>query len=301
VDEQHKFGVRQRTSIRSKGYAPHYLVMTATPIPRTLAMTVFGDLDVSVIDELPPGRSPITTRIVTPERAERAWAFVRSRLSEGEQAYIVYPLVEESGRAQLRAATAEYERLRRDVLPEYRIGLLHGRMRPADKERIMSAFASGELRALVTTTVVEVGIDVPQATLMIIQHAGRFGLAQLHQLRGRVGRGSRPGYCLLFTDSLTGVAGERLAVLARTTDGFRIAEEDLRLRGPGEVVGTRQHGLPALRVADLLRDQALLEWAQEDAAEIIRVDPTLSRPEHAHLRQALLQQFGDRIPLIDVG
>lgn len=284
VDEQHRFGVRQRAEIRSKGPAPHYLVMTATPIPRTLAMTVFGDLDVTTIDDLPPGRSPVATRIVAPAEQARAWAFVRSRLAAGEQAYIVYPLIDESDKVEARAATTECRRLAQQVFSGYPVGLLHGRLEGEERERVMADFIAGRTKALVATTVVEVGVDVANATCMVIEHAERYGLLQLHQLRGRVGRGRAKGYCLLMTSSAGSADGERLGVLAQTTDGFRIAEEDLRLRGPGELLGTRQHGLPELRVADLIGDGALLRMAQRDAGRIIGDDPDLSRPAHGGLR-----------------
>jgi ATP-dependent DNA helicase RecG len=255
IDEQHRFGVRQRATIRSKGPAPHYLVMTATPIPRTLAMTVFGDLDVTTIDDLPPGRSPVATRVVPPAEQTKAWEFVRSRLAAGEQAYIVYPLIDESDKVEARAATTEYQRLAQQVFSGYRVGLLHGRLQSDERESVMADFSAGRTARLVATTV-EVGVDVPTATCMVIEHAERYGFSQLHQPRAR--RRTSRGYCLLMTSSAASADGERLGVLARTTDGFKIAEEDLRLRGPGEMLGTRQHGLPELRVADLVRDGDLL-------------------------------------------
>lgn len=301
VDEQHRFGVRQRATIRSKGPAPHYLVMTATPIPRTLAMTVFGDLDVTTIDESPPGRSPVQTRVVDREAKDSAWHFVRSRLAQGEQAFVVYPLIDESDKMELKAATTEHARLVKQVFPGRSVGLLHGRLKPEQREAVMADFTAGRSHVLVATTVVEVGIDVPNATCMVIEHADRYGLSQLHQLRGRIGRGSRPGYCLLLTDSPDPEANERLAVLTRTTDGFRIAEEDLRLRGPGEMLGTRQHGLPELRVANLIDDADLLRLAQQDAAAIVPRDPQLRRPEHGLLRAMLLRRYRDTIGLLDVG
>ncbi|MFQ5430074.1 MAG: ATP-dependent DNA helicase RecG [Phycisphaerae bacterium] len=301
VDEQHRFGVRQRAMIRGKGPAPHYLVMTATPIPRTLAMTVFGDLDVTTIDELPPGRSEIETRIVPPARQDAAWGFVRDRLDRGEQAYVVYPIIDESDRLEVRAATTECERLRGTVFARHRVGLLHGRMPRGDREAVMADFLARKLDVLVATTVIEVGIDVPDATCMVIEHAERYGLSQLHQLRGRIGRGSRRGYCLLMTGSDDAAASERLAALAATTDGFRIAEEDLRQRGPGEMLGTRQHGLPELRVADLLRDGELLRLAQRDAGDLVRDDPQLRRPRHAVLRRALLAKYEKTLGFLDVG
>jgi ATP-dependent DNA helicase RecG len=300
IDEQHKFGVAQRAALRSKGRAPHTLVLTATPIPRTLAMTAFGDLDVSTIREAPPGRQPVSTRLVRPEQAQRAWSFVRARLARGEQAYIVYPLVEESEALPLKAASVEVERLAEGALRGFTVALLHGRMNAADKADVMDRFRAGKIHALVSTTVIEVGVDVANATIMAIQHAERYGLSQLHQLRGRIGRGSKESYCLLFTDTGEGVASQRLDVLCQTDDGFRIAEEDLRLRGPGEMLGTRQHGLPTFRVADLVADIDLLEEAREDAAAILAEDGGLLRHEHAELKAALMRQYGQRMQLIDV-
>jgi len=301
VDEQHRFGVRQRASIRSKGPAPHYLVMTATPIPRTLAMTVFGDLDVTTIDELPPGRSAIDTAVVPPGQVDAAWARVRNRLAHGEQAFVVYPIIDESDKLDVRAATTEFERLRTTVFADHRVGLLHGRMRGPERDAVMAAFIGGTLDVLVATTVIEVGIDVPNATCMVIEHAERYGLAQLHQLRGRVGRGSASGYCFLMTGSDDAATSRRLGVLARTTDGFVIAEEDLRLRGPGEMLGTRQHGLPTLHVADLVNDGELLRLAQGDAGRLLRDDRELRRPDRGSLRRALLAKYGEVLGFLDVG
>lgn len=300
VDEQHRFGVRQRATIRSKGPAPHYLVMTATPIPRTLAMTVFGDLDVTTIDALPPGRAGTTTRIARPPEHASVWDAVRDRLAAGEQAYVVYPLVEESEHLAVRAATTEYERLKRDVFPEFNVGLLHGRMASDDREAVMTSFAAGQTSVLVCTTVIEVGIDVANATTLVVEHADRYGLSQLHQLRGRVGRADKPGHCFLMTDAPDGRDPRRLAVLARTSDGFAIAEEDLRLRGPGEMLGTRQHGLPELRVADLVNDGELLRMAQRDADEIGRTDPHLHSADHAVLRSVMLDRYSDRLGWLGV-
>ncbi len=301
VDEQHRFGVRQRALMRKKGPSPHYLVMTATPIPRTLTLTFFGDLDVSTIDELPPGRAAITTRVIAPADQAAAWDFVRSRLLAGEQAYVVYPLVDESDKLELRAATIEYGRLREQVFPEFALGLLHGQMASDERESVMADFSARRLAVLVATTVVEVGIDVPNATCMVIEHAERYGLSQLHQLRGRVGRGAMPGNCILMPTRSDGVDHERLAILTRTTDGFQIAEEDLRLRGPGEMLGTRQHGLPDFRVADLLKDGDLLRDARDDAARIIETDPQLRDPAHAGLRAELAARYRDMMAFMRAG
>ena len=300
VDEQHRFGVAQRAIIRGKGLWPHYLVMTATPIPRTLALTVFGDLDVSIIDELPPGRQPVDTRVLKPSQLDAAYDFLRTRLAQGEQAYIVYPLVEQSEQLDLPAAAQEVDDLSRGVLADWRVELLHGKMKNEDKQRVMADFAAGRIDVLVATTVIEVGIDVPNATVMMVHHAERFGLSQLHQLRGRVGRGRSASYCLLMTGSETPLGWQRLSVLAATNDGFRIAEEDLRLRGPGELAGIRQHGLPELKVADLVTDLDLLEAARADGRQIIDADPRLDRSEHVALRRALIRRLGGKIPLIDV-
>ncbi len=301
VDEQHRFGVRQRMTIRCKGPSPHYLVMTATPIPRTLAMTVFGDLDVTTVHGMPPGRSPIGTRIVLPRQIDAAWKLVRERVAAGEQAFIVYPLVEASDAVQLKAATQEAERLAAEEFAGIRVGLVHGQMRGDVRDRTMGDFIAGRTPILVATTVIEVGIDVPAATVMVIQHANRYGLSQLHQLRGRVGRGDRPAHCLLVADSAEDAMNARLGALVKESDGFRIAEEDLRLRGPGEVLGTRQHGLPELRVADLLTDVSLLNMAQRDAKSILENDPALASAEFRRLRESIWQRYGDRLELAATG
>ncbi len=282
IDEQHRFGVLQRHTLRSKGDNPHVLVMTATPIPRSLALVLHGDLDLSVIDELPPGRQPVKTFVVPGKQRARAYAFLRREIEQGHQAFIICPLVEESEAIEAKAATAEYERLQREVFPDLRLGLLHGRMSPRDKDAVMTRFRDGELDILVSTAVVEVGIDVPNATVILIEGAERFGLAQLHQFRGRVGRGSAPSYCLLVSDADSEVARQRLQAVASTTDGFRLAEIDLQLRGPGEFLGTRQSGLPNLRFATLA-DLPTLQAARRAAEELIQQDPTLSAPEHAAL------------------
>ncbi|MCH9001714.1 MAG: ATP-dependent DNA helicase RecG [Planctomycetes bacterium] len=300
IDEQHKFGVAQRAALRQKGTAPHVLVLSATPIPRTLAMTVFGDLDVSTIDGAPPNRQPIATRLVTPDLEGEAWRFVQQRLAAHEQAYIVYPLVEDSEALPLKSARTEVERLSRGHLKGFALGLLHGKMKSAEKQEVMARFRSGEIQVLVSTTVIEVGVDVPTATVMIVQHAERYGLSQLHQLRGRIGRGSKKSYCLLFAEPSGETATERLNILCETTDGFRIAEEDLRIRGPGELLGTRQHGLPEFKVANLVSDLDLLTQAREDAQDVLKDDANLRDARHAPLRRALLRRYGSVMGLAEV-
>lgn len=266
IDEQHRFGVLQRAELRARGYNPDVLVMTATPIPRSLAMTVYGDLDVSVIDELPPGRTPVKTVVVGEDKRSGVYKGIEREIALGRQIYIVYPLVEESEKMDLKAATKMFEELRDDVFPRYRLDVLHGRMKAAEKEEVMRKFVSGETQILVSTTVIEVGVDVPNASLMIIEHAERFGLSQLHQLRGRVGRGAEQSYCVLLTnDKKTAVARERLGIMEETSDGFRIAEKDLELRGQGEILGTRQSGVQIFRIGNIIRDLEILETARTEA------------------------------------
>jgi ATP-dependent DNA helicase RecG len=266
IDEQHRFGVMQRAELRARGFNPDVLVMTATPIPRSLAMTVYGDLDVSVIDQMPPGRTPIETIVAGEDQRQEVKRLISREVKAGHQVYVVYPLVEESEKMDLKDATRRYEYLRDVVFPRLSVGLLHGKMKPAEKETVMKAFVAGEIKILVSTTVIEVGVDVPNASVMIVEHAERFGLSQLHQLRGRVGRGAKKSYCVLLTsDKKTAVAEERLGIMAKTTDGFVIAEKDLEIRGPGEVLGTRQSGLPEFRIGNLVRDRLLLESAKREA------------------------------------
>ena len=286
IDEQHRFGVEQRSSLREKGANPHMLVMTATPIPRTLALTLYGDLDLSVIDELPPGRQTIKTKWLQPRQRESAYSFLGRQVAEGRQAFIICPLVEESDAIQARAAIAEYERLSREVFPELRLGLLHGRMSAKDKDKVMRLFRAGELDILVSTPVVEVGIDVPNATVMLVESADRFGLSQLHQFRGRVGRGEQQSYCMLLAENPSLVAEQRLSAIENVQDGFQLAEEDLRMRGPGEFFGTRQSGLPDLRMAKL-SDVALLELARSEAIKLFQIDPGLEKTEHHLLAKEL--------------
>jgi ATP-dependent DNA helicase RecG len=302
IDEQHRFGVLQRATLKRKGYSPDVLVMTATPIPRTLAMTVYGDLDVSIIDELPPGRLPVVTKLCYESRRDESYALMRQVLRQGRQAYVVYPLIEESEKTDLRAATAMAEQLQREVVPEFRVGLLHGRLKSDEKEHIMRAFSAGDLQVLVATTVIEVGVDVPNATLMLVEHAERFGLAQLHQLRGRVGRSHHQAYCLLMAEfPMSEEAKQRLQALTEHDDGFMIAERDLEIRGPGEFLGTRQSGLPELRVAHLIRDQRLLAEARREAFALVDTDPHLSEPAHQSLRQALMHRWQHKFELMHVG
>ncbi|MGH2487969.1 MAG: ATP-dependent DNA helicase RecG, partial [Ktedonobacterales bacterium] len=284
VDEQHRFGVEQREALRQKGYNPHMLVMTATPIPRTLALTLYGDLDVSALDEMPAGRRPIITRWRAGAQRAEANRLIEEQVAEGRQAYIICPLVEESEALEAKSAVKEYERLRTEVFPDLRLGLVHGQLKPSEKERVMRAFRDGAIDVLVATAVVEVGVDVPNATVMLIEDAERFGLSQLHQFRGRVGRGEQQSYCYLLSQGESPTARERLSVMERTTDGFVLAEEDLRLRGPGDFFGTRQSGLPELKVAKLA-DTRLLVEAREQAEWLWQRDPYLRELAHAPLRE----------------
>jgi ATP-dependent DNA helicase RecG len=288
IDEQHRFGVEQRALLREKGFNPHMLVMTATPIPRTLALTLYGDLELSIIDEMPPGRQPIKTRWLTPHERERAYSFIQSQIEKGRQAFIICPLVEESDKTEAKSAVEEHQRLQKQIFPKLKLGLLHGRMKADEKEATMKAFRDREADILVSTSVVEVGIDVPNATVMLVEGANRFGLAQLHQFRGRVGRGEHQSYCLLLADKLTPEAEERLKAVEQTNDGFELAETDLKMRGPGEFFGTRQSGLPDLKLVKLT-DTRLLEKAREEAQLIFEKDPKLELPQH----RLLLRQVED--------
>ncbi|MBD3374412.1 ATP-dependent DNA helicase RecG [candidate division KSB1 bacterium] len=295
IDEQHRFGVLQRGLLREKGLNPDVLVMTATPIPRTLSKSLYGDLDVSILDEMPQGRKPIQTVWRPETKRGKIYAFLREQIRAGEQAFIVFPLVEESEKSDLKAATDSYEKMSVDYFKGIPMGLLHGRMKPEEKEAVMAAFKAGELRVLVSTTVIEVGVDVPNATIMIIEHAERFGLTQLHQLRGRVGRGDKQSYCILIGyGELTDEARKRLDTMVETTDGFKIAEVDLKLRGPGEFFGTRQSGLPDLKIADLVRDADLMNTARRSAFALVKEDPHLRKPEHSCVRTRFLKNYKEK-------
>lgn len=287
VDEQHKFGVMQRTTLRQKGHNPDLLVMTATPIPRTLALTLYGDLEVSRLDELPPGRQPIVSQSVPFSERRRVYEEIRQQIREGRQAYIICPLVEETEKVEATAAVEEAEVLRTRVFPEFSVGLLHGRMKAAEKEQVMGEFRDGQHQVLISTTVIEVGVDVPNATVMLVQDANRFGLAQLHQLRGRVGRGQHASRCIFMGDAKSEESARRLKAIARLSDGFDVAEEDLQIRGPGDFYGLRQSGFPEFKVADLLRDQDLLLLARELATDILRQDPELEHSDHRDLRRVV--------------
>jgi len=302
VDEQHRFGVIQRAALRQKGLNPDVLVMTATPIPRTLAMTVYGDLDISVIDEFPPGRKEIRTKVFFEDQRARVYEIIRKEAIKGNQVFIVYPLVEESENLDLKDATRMAEHLRNDIFPDFRIGLIHGRMKGKEKDQVMAGFVKKEIDILVSTTVIEVGIDIPQASLMVIEHAERFGLSQLHQLRGRVGRSDIPSYCILMSQyKRTEDSRKRLSVMEQTNDGFKIAEEDLAIRGPGEFMGTRQSGIPDFRIAHILRDVHILSEAKADAFSLIERDPLLEKEEHAPLKEILLRRWDGRLELAKTG
>jgi ATP-dependent DNA helicase RecG len=296
IDEQHRFGVEQRGALRNKGVQtalhqpnPHLLVMSATPIPRTLALSMYGDLDLSILDEMPPGRQEIKTRWLQASERERAYAFVQGQVEKGRQAYLIYPLVEESDKIEAKAAVEEHGRLQKQVFPNLNVGLIHGRMKGEEKEATMRAFYNGNINILVATSVIEVGVDVPNSTVMLIEDADRFGLAQLHQFRGRVGRGQHQSYCLLIADEQTSAdAEERLRALEYTNDGFDLAEKDLELRGPGEFFGRRQSGLPELQLASLL-DMEIVEMTRAEAESLFAVDPLLQKPEHQLLQERVAE------------
>jgi ATP-dependent DNA helicase RecG len=295
IDEQHRFGVEQRGALRGKGRNPHLLVMTATPIPRTLALTIYADLDLSVIDEMPPGRVPIRTRVATPVAVEPVYEFVTNRLNEGQQAFIVFPLVEASESINAKAAVDAYEELKQ-VFHRHKVGLLHGRMKPDEKDAVMRDFRERAFDVLVTTSVAEVGVDIPNASVIVIHDANRFGLASLHQFRGRVGRGGLSSYCILISDSQDATAQERLRALELTTDGFKLAEIDWKLRGPGDLVGTRQSGQPVFRLMESITPE-LVELAQREARTIYAEDPTLAMPQHRLLAQRVQMLIDERSDL----
>ncbi|MCK5472799.1 MAG: DEAD/DEAH box helicase, partial [Planctomycetes bacterium] len=306
IDEQHKFGVHQRAELRKKT-TPHCLVMTATPIPRTLAMTAFGDLDISIIKSCPPGRGKIITRWVDKEHRQKAYEFVGQRLKAKKQAYFVYPRItcdssDESRTTsnEIKAATSEWKYLSKKVFPEFNVALLHGKMPSQEKQQIMADFHKGKIDVLVSTIVIEVGVDVANATIMVIEHADRFGLAQLHQLRGRIGRGEDKSYCFLFAEPNNETAENRLNVMTRSNDGFEIADYDLRLRGPGELFSARQHGLPDLKIANIIDDYALLLMSRKNAFKMVDCDPMLKEPENKNIRSALLEKFGDSLGLAGI-
>jgi ATP-dependent DNA helicase RecG len=302
IDEQHRFGVVQRALLTEKGGNPDVLVMTATPIPRTLSLTVYGDLEVSILDELPEGRIPVKTSWRYENKRKDIYEFVRTKVAEGQQAYIVFPLIEESEKLDLKAATESYEKMSSGIFSDFKVALLHGRMKTGEKEAIMTAFKKGDIQILVSTTVIEVGVDVPHATIMVIENAERFGLTQLHQLRGRVGRGSKQSYCILIARSpLTNDAVTRLNTMTQTNDGFEIAEMDLKLRGPGEFFGTRQHGLPELKIADPINDTALLIKAREEAFRIVNHEAELRLMTNLLLENSFFQHYRDKIELMRIG
>lgn len=301
IDEQHKFGVRQRAVLKRAGADPHYLVMTATPIPRSLTMTLFGDLDVSTLRGTPPGRQKVNTYLANEDHRAKWWEFFRRKLREGRQGYVIVPLVDESEQSEVKSLEEAYETLANTELEAFRLGLIHGRMASEEKDAVMDRFRCGDIQVLLSTSVVEVGVDVPNATLMTIESGQQFGLAQLHQLRGRISRGKFPGFCCVFGDPQSDESRERLKAFVASTDGFELAETDFRLRGPGDLFGTRQHGLPPLRIADLLRDRDQLEEARRDAHAMVAADPELADDRHAKLRRMMLTRYGQVLELGDVG
>ena len=297
TDEQHRFGVQQRADLAMKGEEVHTLVMSATPIPRTLAMMIYGDLDISVLDELPPGRTPVKTRCITGKKRQDLYHFLDQEIDKGRQVYLVCPAIEDTPDGGLNAVKTYYEDIAKALLPERRVGLMHGKLKPKEKAAVMEDFKAGRLDALVSTTVIEVGVDVPNATLMVVENADRFGLSQLHQLRGRVGRGQVQSHCILLSDTDNPETKERLRVLCSTNDGFKIAEEDLKQRGPGDFFGSRQHGLPTLQIADLMNDTRTLHAAQSEAAALLAADPLLESPAHALLAAQVQQMFDKAGPM----
>jgi ATP-dependent DNA helicase RecG len=301
IDEQHKFGVAQRALLPAKGINPDILIMTATPIPRTLAITLYGDLDISVINELPPGRLPIETLLFSRQELQRAYELAREQLRGGYQVYIIYPVIEESYALDIAGAKKMYEELKSKEFKDFRVGLVHGRLKPQEQDEMMARFKNRTIDVMVSTTVLEVGIDIPTATCMLVEHAERFGLSQLHQLRGRVGRGSAKSFCVLVSDSPTSESRQRLEVMVRYCDGFRIAEEDLKIRGPGEFFGSRQHGLSELRIGNPLSQMQLLKKAREEALKLVSNDPHLKNPQNLAVKEKLLVRFPEYEELIMVG
>jgi ATP-dependent DNA helicase RecG len=295
TDEQHRFGVRQRAKLSIKGENPDLLVMTATPIPRTLSLVLYGDLDVSIIDSLPPGRKPIKTYAVEEDKRDRVYQFIRKLVAEGRQAYIVCPLVEDSEAIEAESAEGLAERIRDDILKDLRVGLIHGKMKSAQKDETMRLFSSGSLDVLVSTTVIEVGVNVPNASVMVIENAERFGLAQLHQLRGRVGRGEHQSYCILFNQSKSRISKQRMEIMSKSNDGFVIAEKDLELRGPGDVFGVRQHGLPEFKIANLYRDMEILKEVHEAVKEMTEKELLVKDPSYKLLKEQVDRIMQDKL------
>lgn len=300
IDEQHRFGVVQRGHLLAKGYNPHLLAMTATPIPRTMAITYHGDMDLSIIDELPAHRQPVTTKVVNSDRLNRVYHFIRDEVEEGRQAIVVYPLVEETEKSDLAAATEAFTQLAAGAFRRQQVGLLHGRLKQDEKDAMMAAFAANEINILVATTVIEVGIDVPNASVMLVEHAERFGLTQLHQLRGRVGRGNAKSYCILVQRKTGDTADRRLGIMEETSDGFRIADEDLQIRGPGEFFGARQSGFVKYKIADMLTDGPIIRQARQAAFELVKNDPHLRKPEHAHIRRRFVSEYQHLLELVNI-
>ena len=301
IDEQHKFGVAQRALLPEKGVTPDILIMTATPIPRTLAITLYGDLDISVINELPPGRKPIQTLRINSEKRGWLYDFLKGKINLGQQAYIIYPIIEESFELDLLSAKRMYAELKNNALKGFKLGLVHGRLKQAEQEQVMADFKSGKIQVLVATTVLEVGIDIPNATVMVIEEAQKFGLSQLHQLRGRIGRGSKESSCILVSDTTSSDAEARLKAMLEYQDGFHIAEEDLKIRGPGEFFGSRQHGLTELKIGNPLTQMQLLKLAREEALKVVAADPYLESRQHLALKAQLLQRFPEYEKLLMVG
>lgn len=301
IDEQHRFGVKQRAEVLEKGSHPHVLVMSATPIPRSLAMTLYSDLDISVIKDMPGGRKPVKTAVRSRKNHDQIYNFVEKELQKGGQVYVVYPLVEESEKMDLKDATAGFEKLQKRF-SDFQVGLLHGQMKSEEKDIIMQQFINNEIQVLVSTTVIEVGVDVPNASIMIVEHAERFGLSQLHQLRGRIGRGKRQSYCILIQGQKVSKEGQfRLRKMAQTNDGFEIAEADLELRGPGDFLGTKQSGLPEFRVADIVEDQWILDQAKTEAWNLINDDPNLEQPEHKELKKVFIPYYREKSKFYGLG